>query len=104
MSYRKPERESTPITGAAQCMAGVGAIALIVGLAAVAAPRSAGALPAYAQQTHLACGRCHVSPAGGGERNAFGKAFAANGHKVPTGHKPAKTSATEVTPTQSGGS
>jgi hypothetical protein len=40
-------------------------------------------LPAYAKQTGLACGRCHVSPAGGGPNTAFGKAFAANGHKVP---------------------
>jgi hypothetical protein len=60
-----------------------GAVALMVGLAAFAVPRSAGALPAYAQQTGLACGRCHVNPAGGGARNAFGKAFAANGHVVP---------------------
>src|SRR6185437_4364900 len=47
------------------------------------APRPATALPAYAKQTGLACGRCHVSPAGGGPNTAFGKAFAANGHKVP---------------------
>jgi hypothetical protein len=103
VSYHKPERELTPMTGAVHCMAGAGAIVLIVGLAAIAAPRSAGALPAYAQQTHFACGRCHVSPAGGGERNAFGKAFAANGHKLPSGHKPAKTDATEVSPALSAG-
>ncbi len=46
-------------------------------------PNSADATPAYASQTGLACGRCHVNPAGGGPRTAFGKAFAANGHKLP---------------------
>ena len=46
-------------------------------------PRPATALPSYAKQTGLACGRCHVNPAGGGANTAFGKAFAANGHKVP---------------------
>jgi hypothetical protein len=80
-----------PISGPVCALAATGAIALIVGLAAVVTPRPAGALPAYAQQTGLACGRCHVSPAGGGPRTAFGNAFAANGHKVPA--KPAKTSA-----------
>jgi len=69
-------------------LAAAGAAAFIVGLAAVAAPRPADALPAYAQQTSLACGRCHVNPAGGGARTAFGNAFAANGHKVPSAAKP----------------
>ena len=45
-------------------------------------PRQAQALPKYAAQTGLPCGRCHVNPAGGGPRTKFGKAFAANGHKV----------------------
>jgi hypothetical protein len=40
-------------------------------------------LPAYAASTGKACGACHVNPAGGGPRNAFGDAFAANGHKLP---------------------
>lgn len=76
-----------------------GAAALIIGLATFAAPRPADALPSYAQQTGLACGRCHVNPAGGGARTAFGNAFLANGHKVPAksgkageSAKPAKTS------------
>jgi hypothetical protein len=69
---------------AAYGLAGAGAVALIVGLATFAAPRPAAALPAYAQQTHLACGSCHVNPAGGGARTGFGKAFAANGHKLPS--------------------
>ena len=51
-------------------------------LAIAFAPRPATALPAYAKQTGLSCGRCHVNPAGGGPNTAFGKAFAANGHKV----------------------
>lgn len=53
------------------------------GLLTIAAPKSADALPAYAASTGKACGACHVNPAGGGPRNAFGDAFAANGHKLP---------------------
>jgi hypothetical protein len=41
------------------------------------------ARPAYALRTGLPCGQCHINPAGGGPRTAFGKAFAANGHRVP---------------------
>lgn len=64
------------------------AIAAAMGAAVVLggcwlAPQPANATSAYASQTGFACGRCHVSPAGGGPRTAFGKAFAANGHKVP---------------------
>jgi hypothetical protein len=54
---------------------------------------AANATPAYASQTGLACGRCHVSPAGGGPRTAFGKAFAANGHKIPTAKDKPKSGA-----------
>lgn len=53
------------------------------GALAIAAPRPAVALPAYAASTGKACGACHTNPAGGGARNAYGEAFAANGHKVP---------------------
>ena len=53
------------------------------GLVTVSAPKPAQALPAYAQQTGKACGACHKNPAGGGPRNAYGDAFAANGHKLP---------------------
>jgi hypothetical protein len=62
---------------------GVGAAILVGGLIIVAVAKPATATPAYAAQTKLACGRCHVSPAGGGSLSNFGKAFAANGHKLP---------------------
>ncbi len=57
---------------------GLAAFALFAGL--VVAPRSATALPAYAQKEGKACGYCHVNPAGGGERTAKGKQYEANGH------------------------
>src|SRR5579862_4192866 len=60
------------------------AMGLVLAGVVFISPPKADALPAYAQQTHLACGQCHVNPAGGGERTAFGKAFAANGHKLAT--------------------
>lgn len=101
MTYREHERKFKPMPSAAYGLAG--AIAVIAGLTALAVPRPAGALPAYAQQTHLSCGGCHVSPAGGGERNARGKAFAANGHKLSSKAKPAKGGAVEAAPTISTG-
>ena len=66
MTDREHEHDLKPVAGAVYGLAGAGAVALIVGFAAFAAPRPADALPAYAQQTGLACGRCHVNPAGGG--------------------------------------
>ena len=69
---------------AALCAAiGVGAAILAGGTITLLAPNTAQATPAYASKTGLACGKCHVNPAGGGPNTAFGKAFAANGHKVP---------------------
>jgi mono/diheme cytochrome c family protein len=65
------------VLGAAVAALAVGAVMLI------AVPQSAVALPAYAAATGKACGACHQNPAGGGPRNAFGEAFAANGHKLP---------------------
>jgi mono/diheme cytochrome c family protein len=62
----------------------ISAAALIGGVLTIAAPKSADALPAYAAATGKACGACHANPAGGGARNAFGEAFATNGHKLPT--------------------
>jgi hypothetical protein len=86
------ERDLKPVAGAVYGLAGAGAVALIVGLAAFAAPQPADALPSYAQQTGKSCGGCHVNAAGGGPRNAFGNAFAANGHKLPSAAKPNKAS------------
>jgi hypothetical protein len=92
MMDREEGHNLKPIPGAAFGLAGAGATALIIVLAAFSAPRPADALPTYAQQTKLACGRCHVSAAGGGALTGFGKAFAANGHKLPSkGAKPGKT-------------
>ncbi len=62
-------------------------MALFAVPAAVVVSRPATATPVYAQQTGLPCGRCHVNPSGGGPNTAFGKAFAANGHKLPAKKK-----------------
>lgn len=59
--------------------AALAAIVLFGGL--IGAPRSAEALPAYAQKEGKACAYCHKNPAGGGERNARGQQYEANGHK-----------------------
>ena len=93
MMDRGQERELKPVPGLVFGLAGAVAAASITALAAFVAARPADALPAYAAQSKLACGRCHVSAAGGGALTAFGKAFAANGHKVPSGGaKPSKAS------------
>lgn len=97
MTNRK--QEPRPIPALAYALAVASAAGFIVGLAVFATPDPADALPSYAQQTKLACGRCHVSAAGGGALTGFGKAYVANGHKVPSrGEKPAKTGASEPTP------
>ena len=98
MTDREHAHDVKPSAGSVCALAATGAVALIVGCTAFVVPRPADALPSYAQQTGLACGRCHVSPAGGGPRTAFGNAFAANGHKVPTAAKPAKSGASGATP------
>jgi hypothetical protein len=56
---------------------------IVVAIGLLAASSPAQARPAYARQTGLACGVCHVNPAGGGPRTAFGRAFARNGHRLP---------------------
>jgi hypothetical protein len=56
-------------------------VAVIISLAGlIVSSRSATALPAYAQKEGKPCGYCHVNPAGGGDRNARGKQYEANGH------------------------
>ncbi len=67
--------------------AGVAAAVLIVGAAITVSPRQAQATPAYTAKTKLPCGRCHVNPKGGGPITAFGKEFAAEGHKWPMPEK-----------------
>ena len=84
MTNREREQDLKPMPVAVYGLAGAAAAALIVGVTAFVVPQPAGALPAYAQQTGLACGRCHTNPAGGGALTSFGKAFAANGHKLPS--------------------
>ena len=96
MTDRK--QEPRPIPALAYALAVASAAGFIVGVAAFATPDPADALPSYAQQTKLACGRCHVSAAGGGALTGFGKAFAANGHKVPSkGTKPGKATVSDET-------
>jgi hypothetical protein len=57
------------------------AVAAVVGVVALA-PRPVEALPQYAKDTGLPCGRCHVSPAGGGKLSPFGQKFKDNGHRL----------------------
>jgi hypothetical protein len=69
-------------------LCGAAGVAMAIFVAGVTlSPRQAHATPQYASQTGLPCGKCHVNPAGGGDRTAFGKKFAANGHKVPSDSK-----------------
>jgi hypothetical protein len=61
-----------------------GAVAMLpVAATMVLAPREAAATPAYGQQTGMACGQCHVNPAGGGKLTTFGMNWQAKGHKLP---------------------
>ena len=80
MSNDVASRNMLPMT-LLGCMAGTAALFFVT--AAVTLSSRAEATLVYAQQTGLPCGRCHVNPAGGGPNTAFGKAFAANGHKLP---------------------
>ncbi len=58
--------------------------AALLALAMVSmASEAAQALPIYAARTGLPCGQCHINPEGGGPRTSFGRAFAANGHRLP---------------------
>jgi len=75
IGMKKVNLTRTIIIGGSAALA---AAVLFAGL--VVAPRSVTALPAYAQKEGKACGYCHANPAGGGERNARGKQYEANGH------------------------
>jgi hypothetical protein len=72
---RLPRLATSIIIGGSAALA---AVILFAGM--IVAPRSAAALPAYAQKEGKACGYCHVNPAGGGARNARGNQYSANGH------------------------
>ncbi len=61
---------------------GVAAAVLIAGAMSLVDSRPVSATPVYASKTGLPCGRCHVSPAGGGALKPFGKTFQKNGHKL----------------------
>jgi len=69
---------------AARITISAGLAALFIGLfvvaALVVAPRSAQAKPEYAAKEGKPCGYCHKNPAGGGDRNATGQKYEANGH------------------------
>ncbi len=71
------KKASSIAAGIGGCIA-VSAVALSM-LIAASAPTQA--TPAYAAKEKKACGFCHVNAAGGGERNAAGKKYEANGHK-----------------------
>jgi hypothetical protein len=61
---------------------GLATAVLVAAASLMVSPNGAQALPAYAQQTKLGCGSCHVDPAGGGALKPLGKRFQANGHKL----------------------
>jgi hypothetical protein len=82
MSNSVPSSNMLPMT-VLGCLAGAAAAVFLATAALTLSSRGVEAKPEYAQQTGLPCGRCHVNPAGAGPNTAFGKAFAANGHKVP---------------------
>ncbi len=81
MSSKEGSSAIFPLT--AVCGAAGLAASIIVLGAVTLSPRQAQATQQFAKETGLPCGKCHVNPAGGGAENAFGKAFAANGNKLP---------------------
>ena len=88
-----------PLSGFVLALGGAVAVGAVIGGASLL-PQPASATPAYASQTGQACGRCHVSKSGGGALTAFGKSFAANGHKLPgKGGTKGKSSAAHGTTT-----
>jgi hypothetical protein len=77
------ERRSSALISALPVLGGGVLAAGLIAFLTIALPsHEAQATPAYAAQTKLPCGKCHVNPAGGGPNTDFGKAFAAKGHKL----------------------
>ncbi len=61
----------------------ISALVIAPCLAILAIPRSARATTTYAAQTGQPCAACHTQPDGGPGLTDFGKAFQANGYKLP---------------------
>jgi mono/diheme cytochrome c family protein len=61
----------------------VAAALLVTGTAFVLSSRPVAATTAYAAATGQPCAACHVQPDGGPDLTDFGKAFQANGNKLP---------------------
>ena len=67
---------------ALQCI-GAFAASVIVGTSLFLISRPASATPKFAAATGQSCAACHVKPEGGAELTPYGKAFQANGNKLP---------------------
>jgi mono/diheme cytochrome c family protein len=87
MSNKQRSSALIPMTTILCGAAGLASAVLVAAAAVTLSPSQTLATPAYAAETALACGRCHVSAAGGGPNTAFGEAFAANGHKLSSEKK-----------------
>ena len=61
----------------------VAAALAVAGAACLLTFRPAAATTTYAAATGQPCAACHVQPDGGPDLTAFGKAFQANGNKLP---------------------
>ncbi len=66
--------ESMTLTVAAGAMAALAAIVVAAAALTMAPPR-AEATPQLAAQTKFPCGRCHVSPGGGGKLTSTGQKY-----------------------------
>jgi cytochrome c553 len=62
----------------------VAAAILVVAAISLTISNPAHATAQFASQSGKPCAQCHEKPDGGPELTAFGKAFQANGNKVPT--------------------
>jgi hypothetical protein len=71
---------------------GGGAAILIALIAPLVMGRTAAATEKFAAQTGKPCAQCHNYPAGDLKLTPFGKAFVANGFKLPPERPPAQTS------------